>query len=768
MIKRWFVQQRWGLMLGLGLTLAAVVLHGTGFTQRFELLWLDFHIRHFSRIDKSDRIVHIDITDDALDRVGSWPWPRDIQAELIRIINDLGAEQIIVDIVFSEPKSPLVRIPELDTYADIEGEIEQIGELSPENVVLQDDELARAIGDAGNVYLGMYYQHLDQPTASAISPKAKQILELLRKDFELNVAAIAQKVDETKEAVEAILAGLKRRAARELVGNYLKSNPQATVQQVHQAILSTPFDKQTADRADILAAYLYQLGLQEFRTKGSPVPPKLKDKLHKVDQIEPLVYKFTHDAKRVGFVNFNTDIDGRTRHLPLLCEWNGMVIEQLGLAAVRDLLNIKIEDLTIDNARNLLIPASPDRKAIRVQLDDRGQTLINWHIVSRHWYDCFFHLPATKLLQIYDCRKQIKDNQTRKQLRIAQAMRLYKGEEGFELYRSQVNEMLKKERQIRLAKLKGRVDNDKIKAVKARVKQLRQLIEQDQNDTIKFIIEDWTNLKNESNPNDPDIADDYKRFQQAHSLITDRTAELEQANKNILIEQKRLTAQLKPLIENKICFVGYTASAVADMITTPAYERMPGVMVHSNLLNSFLQRQFRSWTDKPTQLVIIAIFGVLMTLLTTTHGPRAGLVLVMVVFLAGFCLNAFAVFRFMDHWLQLFTALVLTFVVWAIIVLLRYLTTDRQRRWFSKAVAQYVSQAMANQIANSGVKLDLAPVKGQVTCFFSDLKGFTRISERLGPEGTKTILNPYLETMSEILHKHQALINKFMGDGIFA
>jgi adenylate cyclase len=55
-----------------------------------------------------------------------------------------------------------------------------------------------------------------------------------------------------------------------------------------------------------------------------------------------------------------------------------------------------------------------------------------------------------------------------------------------------------------------------------------------------------------------------------------------------------------------------------------------------------------------------------------------------------------------------------------------------------------------------------------VTCFFSDLQGFTRISERLGPEGTKTILNPYLETMSEILHKHQGLINKFMGDGIFA
>jgi len=110
----------------------------------------------------------------------------------------------------------------------------------------------------------------------------------------------------------------------------------------------------------------------------------------------------------------------------------------------------------------------------------------------------------------------------------------------------------------------------------------------------------------------------------------------------------------------------------------------------------------------------------------------------------------------------------LTFVVWAMITLVRYLTTDRERRRFSKAVAQYVSPAMARQLANEAQMLDLTPRESEVTCFFSDLAGFTPISERLGPEGTKTVLNPYLEQMSAVLHKHQALINKFMGDGIFA
>src|SRR5207244_12659672 len=55
-----------------------------------------------------------------------------------------------------------------------------------------------------------------------------------------------------------------------------------------------------------------------------------------------------------------------------------------------------------------------------------------------------------------------------------------------------------------------------------------------------------------------------------------------------------------------------------------------------------------------------------------------------------------------------------------------------------------------------------------VTCFVSDLKGFTTLAEQIDPERTRAVLNIYLDRMSEVLHRHQALINKFMGDGIFA
>ena len=62
----------------------------------------------------------------------------------------------------------------------------------------------------------------------------------------------------------------------------------------------------------------------------------------------------------------------------------------------------------------------------------------------------------------------------------------------------------------------------------------------------------------------------------------------------------------------------------------------------------------------------------------------------------------------------------------------------------------------------------MSPVPATVTCFFSDLQSFTELSERLGPERTRVVLNPYLQRMSQLLVEHEALVNKFMGDGIFA
>src|SRR5262249_41029112 len=95
---------------------------------------------------------------------------------------------------------------------------------------------------------------------------------------------------------------------------------------------------------------------------------------------------------------------------------------------------------------------------------------------------------------------------------------------------------------------------------------------------------------------------------------------------------------------------------------------------------------------------------------------------------------------------------------------------DQQRREIRRQLGEYTSPALASRISDDprAVNLLTKVESRPVTCFVSDLRGFTTMAEQIDPERTRTVLNVYLDRMSEVLHRHQALINKFMGDGIFA
>ncbi|HSW46315.1 MAG TPA: CHASE2 domain-containing protein [Phycisphaerae bacterium] len=766
MLGRWLARHGWEITVGLGLTVAAIVVHLAGLAEPFEWVGFDLNVRHFSRTPASEKIVHIDIGDDALDRVGSWPWPRDLQADLLRILKELGAAQIITDIVWSEPKPPEVRLPGLHRFADLEGMQDQVGEASVENVVFPDDELASAIAQAGNVYLAMYYETANARAEE--SPDERRITELLRGSFELTAPTIARQTEIPRERIDAILAGIKRRAAEERVTSLLEQNPAASFEDVHRAILSTPLSRETADRADVLAAYHRVLGLRELRDGCPPVPPGLQGRLPKANRVIPPIYKLTAGARRVGFVTFKPDPDGRTRHVPLLLEWNGRLLEHLAFAAARDALGIAVEDLSIDAAGFLNIKGRAGQPDRRIQLDAAGQLLINWHVARDDWPNCFQHRPVTLLLQLTDCRRRIEENDRLRQWHLANVIRLTRDATGFDLYRKQVRQMLEIQRKARWAVLQGRADTQEVGDWTTEADRLSRMLQRDQNDAVTLVKEEWADLRQQPRPTDHEGAGEYDRFHQAHRIIEEDLADLEQTNVKIAAQAERFQAQLRPLIENKICFVGYTATAVADMVTTPPYRHVPGVLVHSNVLNSFLGGEFLTWSTPTVQAAVIAFFGLLVTVVATTRGPWGALVFVVIVTISSFLLSGLGLFGRMDYWLRLMSAMLLAFLAWVLIALLRYLTTEREKRRFSRAVAQYVSPAMARRLADQSENLDLSPSDGYVSCFFSDLVGFTPISERLGPEGTKTILNPYLESMSVALHRHQALINKFMGDGIFA
>jgi class 3 adenylate cyclase/CHASE2 domain-containing sensor protein len=769
MVRRWLIQHRLGLVVGTGLTIAAGILHVAGWTQPIEWQFYDALVRHFSRVPASGRILHVDIDDNAIERFASWPWPRDTQADLIRILHELGAERVVADLVWADPKPPEIRLPSLDPYADLEGEIEQIGELSAENTVSPDDELAQAVSESGPVYLALYGE---DRTASALSNGdahlARRVEDLLRQDFSLAAESLSSRLGVPVDGIAAVLPGVKRAVARELVAARMTSSPPPTARQIHEALLPTPFDRPTADRADLLAAYYRELGIRNLLAKAVAVPAGLKGQLPVLPDLAPPIYKLTAGNARTGFVNFKTDRDGVLRRIPLMMEWRGRLVEQLAFAAARDTLDIRPEDMSIEPGPYLRIAPRGDRPAMRIQLDDHGCMMLNWHVADARWEQAFRHLPVGKLLEIHEARERLRQNQTLRQVRLGEAVRIVQDDAGYAGYRGQVGRMLKLRRVVRSAELQGRSDTEETRKAREEAGQLAGIIEQTHQATIALIRETWKELSKEPNPADPAIASEYKRFSEAHRIIEEAIPRIDVANAVIAAQATKLVDQLRPTVAGKVCFIGYTATAIADMVNTPAYERMPGVLIHSQVFNAFAENRFRRWAGTLTQFLVVIGFGLCSTLVATMRGPRSSLLFVLAAIGLTLLVNALGPFAHWDFWLQLLTALLLTFVIWALVVMIRYLVTDRERRRFSKAVAQYVSPAMARQIGESAQNLSFAPVNAVVSCFFSDLAGFTSLSEKLGPQGTRAVLNPYLETMSEVLHHHRALINKFMGDGIFA
>lgn len=765
MRRRW-IQHGWPVLAGLAVTALAVAVFLSGLTWRLELAGYDFLVRHFGRSDASHEILHIDIDNDALERVGSWPWPRDLQAGLVEILADAGAERIVMDIVFSEPKPGEMRLPWLDRYAMVEGPVAVEGELSAENIVWPDLELADAIRRAGNVILPFYYeQYRERDAVEAAGDLGRRIAAILREDFGLGVGELAARLEVPADWVDEVSADIKRQIARERVGRLLDEKPELTARQVHEALLATPYERLTADRADVLAAYHYHLSLRALREQLPPVPDFMRGKIPMVETVAPPVYLLTQAAAGVGFVNFGPDVDGVTRRVPLMVEWDGRLIEQLAVRAARQELGIDLRDLSFNESGKIAVEGVFRRRPMEIPVEDDGCVMINWQVPQGDWTHSFKHLPVTALLQVADCRRNMADNRTRREYLLGEIVRLVQGEEGFGLYRRSVNEWLALRRQLRRAEMLGQQETQ---TLANRVERLRVAIEAEQRQNLEFAEQMWAQLSGEQNPDAPEIAADYKRFRRVHEMVAGSLAELEAANEALAVQEKRLLRGLELRIKDKTCFVGYTATAVADMVTTPPFGRLPGVMVHSNLYNNFLQGTFMEAAPRWAAALVVLMAGVWSVSQTAGSRPWVGLLGLLLMSAVFWLVNAFFFFHTLRAWGPWVTALITVGVAWAMVVLVRYLATERQRRKFSRALAQYVSPAVARQIAGAQVDFSLAPVEREVSCFFSDLAGFTAASERLGPAGTREVLNPYLQAMSDVLHGHNALINKFMGDGVFA
>jgi len=219
--------------------------------------------------------------------------------------------------------------------------------------------------------------------------------------------------------------------------------------------------------------------------------------------------------------------------------------------------------------------------------------------------------------------------------------------------------------------------------------------------------------------------------------------------------------------KNAYVFLGMTAPGLYDLRVIPIDGVYPGVEVHATMLDNLLSQDFLR--DSPAWLAaaLTLFFGVLaaVAILFCRNAWQSSLAFALLLplpFAAGFIAYG------QGLWLPV--AVQATAVLLALIsgVVFNFATEGRKKRYIKRAFSQYLHPTVIEQLVANPERLRLGGEKRELSIFFSDLAGFTTMSERLDPERLTLLLNEYLSAMTDIILESGGTIDKYEGDAIIA
>ncbi|MDD5476136.1 MAG: adenylate/guanylate cyclase domain-containing protein [Syntrophales bacterium] len=223
------------------------------------------------------------------------------------------------------------------------------------------------------------------------------------------------------------------------------------------------------------------------------------------------------------------------------------------------------------------------------------------------------------------------------------------------------------------------------------------------------------------------------------------------------------------LFSGKIVLVGATATGIYDLRVTPFSTVYPGIEIHANVIDNILREDFLKrpdWTYIADMLPVL-ILGFIMVPFLSRMKALFGLIFTLVLVSSYIFFNLF-LFTEYNLWLNMVYPVITILLVYVGITLYRYITEEREKKKIRGAFQYYLTESVINEMLKDPDKLKLGGDKKDLTVLFSDIRGFTSISEMLSPEDLVHLLNEYLTAMTDKVFKQEGLLDKYMGDAIMA
>ncbi|MDQ7016405.1 MAG: adenylate/guanylate cyclase domain-containing protein [Gammaproteobacteria bacterium] len=225
------------------------------------------------------------------------------------------------------------------------------------------------------------------------------------------------------------------------------------------------------------------------------------------------------------------------------------------------------------------------------------------------------------------------------------------------------------------------------------------------------------------------------------------------------------------LLKDAIVLVGTTAPGLLDLRSTPVQNIYPGVEIHANIISGILNQNIKhqpAYTLGYTFLLLILI-GLIMSTLLPKISPLHTSLLTLAMATTITAMSFYA----WNRWnlvLPMATPLLLTLSLFILHMSYGFFVESRSKRQLARLFGQYIPPELVDEM-DQHLDDEVISLEGQsreMSVLFSDVRGFTPISEGLEPKELSQLMNAFLTPMTHTIHKHRGTIDKYMGDAIMA
>lgn len=221
-------------------------------------------------------------------------------------------------------------------------------------------------------------------------------------------------------------------------------------------------------------------------------------------------------------------------------------------------------------------------------------------------------------------------------------------------------------------------------------------------------------------------------------------------------------------LKDKIVLVAaYAVTGIATDEKQSPYGATFGIEHHANALNTILSQNFLIKLKDFENLIIMLVIAVLMGFIVSRVSIIGSFIFTMVLAIA-YMVGSYVIFDLFSYMAAFASPVIQVGLTFTLVVVYRVLTEQREKRFIKQTFSKFVSPKVVDDLLKSPEMAKLGGERKTITVLFSDIRGFTSMSEKMTPEQLVDHLNLYLQAMTDIVIKYDGTLDKYVGDEIMA